>query len=174
MIAIEQIELKKKAGRMVPIEENFAEDIFANTDEDVIRYLPLLKPPRNTHETLQLIRTAKLQNETGTSLILAVLGKEDEFIGLSSLEGIREKRPAIGLWIKKAAWGQGYGTAIVDALIDWAYGTLFIRQLKYPVARQNYRSIHIIEKLGGVLRKEYLINSPKRLEVMEYWLDIKK
>ncbi len=68
---------------------------------------------------------------------------------MASFEDADSVSPEVGLWLKESAHGQGFGTEVVAALIQWGHATLGKESFIYPVAVQNTTSRRIAEKLGG-------------------------
>lgn len=91
-----------------------------------------------------------LQSEDRTDLSLVVRRADSgECLGVTGLDGIDLPCPEIGIWIKEAAHGQGYGREAVRAVAEWASGTLGKEGFIYPVAVQNIPSRRVAEILGG-------------------------
>jgi ribosomal-protein-alanine N-acetyltransferase len=61
----------------------------------------------------------------------------------------------IGLWLKKSAHGNGYGTETVKTLIEFAEAHLDFEYLLYPVDKDNWISKKIPEKLGFIPTRTY-------------------
>ena len=88
----------------------------------------------------------------GTDLALVVrLTSTREFLGMVGLHQIGSAEPQIGIWIKEAAHGLGYGREAVPATIAWASQRMGAAGFIYPVAVKNAASRHLVESLGGAL-----------------------
>ena len=71
-------------------------------------------------------------------------------MGICSLHSRGKPRePELGIWLKKAAHGNGYGLETITALKNWAEVNLEFDRLLYPVDRRNFPSRRIPERLGG-------------------------
>ncbi len=68
---------------------------------------------------------------------------------MAGLKGIASDSPELGVWLKEAAHGQGYGREVVRAVAEWASGSLGATGFVYPVAVQNIASRPIAESLNG-------------------------
>ena len=74
-----------------------------------------------------------------------------EFLGMAGLHHIGDPEPEIGIWIKEAAHGFGYGRDAVATAIAWASSELGATGFIYPVVKENWPSRHLAESLGGTL-----------------------
>jgi RimJ/RimL family protein N-acetyltransferase len=89
---------------------------------------------------------------SGTDLPLAIrLKTTAEFLGMAGLHHIGSPEPEIGIWIKEAAHGLGYGREAIAAIIAWAREKVGAAAFIYPVAVPNHPSRHLAESLGGAL-----------------------
>jgi RimJ/RimL family protein N-acetyltransferase len=92
------------------------------------------------------------QMAAGTDLAAVVrLRSTQEFLGMAGLHHIGNLEPEIGIWIKEAAHGAGYGREAVAAIVAWASRELGAAGFSYPVALANRPSRRIAESLGGTL-----------------------
>jgi RimJ/RimL family protein N-acetyltransferase len=90
------------------------------------------------------------QMASGTDLALVVrLKSTGEFLGMAGLHHIGCAEPEIGIWIKEAAHGSGYGREAVATAIAWASEPVGASGFIYPVAVQNKPSRRLAESLGG-------------------------
>jgi RimJ/RimL family protein N-acetyltransferase len=70
---------------------------------------------------------------------------------MAGLHHIGSSEPEIGIWIKEAAHGSGYGREAVAATIAWASENVGATAFIYPVVTQNHSSRHLAESLDGTL-----------------------
>jgi RimJ/RimL family protein N-acetyltransferase len=90
------------------------------------------------------------QMASGTDLALVIrLKTTGEFLGMAGLHHIGSPEPEIGIWIKEAAHGLGYGREAVATTIAWAGENVGAAGFIYPVVVQNHSSRHLAESLGG-------------------------
>ena len=104
---------------------------------------------------------------------MAVLLKESkEFLGCFGLEGIKEKTPEMGGWLKQSAHGHGYGREAAAALKQWADENLEYDHILWPCAKENTSSCQVAEALGGKIHKEYVkkTDSGKTWASVDYWI----
>jgi RimJ/RimL family protein N-acetyltransferase len=93
-----------------PISEEYARDIFRNFSSEVTRYM-VPKPPDRIEETLDFIRSSRDGMKRDDILQFVVADKKSgEFLGCCGPHGHEKpKTPELGIWIKIAAHGNGYG-----------------------------------------------------------------
>lgn len=93
---------------------------------------------------------ARRQDLFNHCCILALL--DDEVIGLVNLAG--HDHPQLDhvvdvfIAVKKAYWGQGLGTALLDNAIDWAIQADGICRLELSVQARNSSAIALYQKMG--------------------------
>lgn len=81
----------------------------------------------------------------------------DELIGCCGLRPF-ENQPntlEIGFHIKKEYWNQGYATEAATAMIDYAFNTLKIKELKAGHNPKNIKSKNLLLKLGFIYEDKY-------------------
>lgn len=61
----------------------------------------------------------------------------------------------IGFHIKKEYWNQGYATEAATAMIDYAFNTLKIKELKAGHNPKNIKSKNLLLKLGFIYEDKY-------------------
>ncbi|MBD2667139.1 hypothetical protein B6N60_00241 [Richelia sinica FACHB-800] len=153
-----------------PISPQYQEDIFREFTSEIATYL-YVNPSPKISDTEFFIQQSLLEMAEGKNLVLVILRKDShEFVGCTGIQEINTKFPKTGLWLKKSAQGQGYGTETIHALKLWAEANLDYEYLKYPVDRKNTASRNIAEKLGGVIHKayEYTKLDGRILNIVEY------
>lgn len=71
------------------------------------------------------------------------------------------RRGEIGFALQRSAWGQGYMSEMLPALIDHAFGALALHRLEADVDPRNAASLRTLEKLGfqveGHLRERWQV-----------------
>ena len=89
-----------------------------------------------------------------------------EFLGICGLYARGQpSEPELGIWLKKAAHGHGYGLEAITALKKWADSQLEYERLLFPVDRRNTPSRRIPEELGGRIIAEKKITSMSGTEL---------
>lgn len=111
--------------------------------------------------------------EQGNMLELVILSKEGEFIGSMEAFGIREEAPEVGLWLKKAAHGNGYGYEALKALIEYLDSFRVYTHYIYEADVRNQPSIHLVHKFSHKKKgcEEIVTESGKKLNLEMYYID---
>ncbi|MCF7843356.1 GNAT family N-acetyltransferase [Candidatus Gracilibacteria bacterium] len=142
---------------MMPISLDYAEEIFGVFDDKVTKYM-FPSTPKEVEDTRIFIRSTMDKLSKGEELVVVILDKDTmEFLGNTGLHRINTSTPELGIWIKTAAHGHGYGREAVTAMKEWADRNVKYEHLVYPVAEENIPSRKIPESLGGIL----VSNEPK-------------
>ncbi|MEA5578696.1 GNAT family N-acetyltransferase [Anabaena sp. UHCC 0451] len=148
----------------------YKEEIFREFTPKIATYL-YAAPAKEIEGTEFFINQSLLEMQKGENLIVVILKKDSqEFLGCSGINDLQTPHPQTGIWLKKIAHGQGYGTEVIKALKEWAEQNLDYEYLRYPVARENTASRRIPEKLGGQINREYSYTnlSGRVLNIIEY------
>lgn len=97
--------------------------------------------------------TAFLEKSAADTRSVILLAKEDgEIIGDGHIEAFSRRlshRAGLGITVRKAAWGRGVGTAIMERLIAHAREQ-GIEIIELQVRSDNARAIRLYEKFGFV------------------------
>ncbi len=97
--------------------------------------------------------TACLEKSAADTRSVILLAKEDgEIIGDGHIEAFSRRlshRAGLGITVRKAAWGRGVGTAIMERLIAHAREQ-GIEIIELQVRSDNARAIRLYEKFGFV------------------------
>ena len=103
-----------------------------------------------------------IEKKTGPSgHVFAILRNEDEeFLGSIGFGGPLEA-PALGYWIGRPYWGQGYATEAVELAIEMAR-LLGIVKLKAETFVNNPASGRVLEKAGFRKTGSYVRDFPTR------------
>ena len=113
-------------------------------------------PPDPATFRSQLKETQRLAKERGIGH-RAIFSKRDHFIGQAALwPASFANEIEIGYQLCFDAWGHGYATEAVAALIDHGLHTLGLPRIVAVVLPTNTRSLRVIEKLGLVPQGEVL------------------
>jgi RimJ/RimL family protein N-acetyltransferase len=128
-----------------------AADAFAAATLTVTRYMGW-DPSPSLQAFADDWRAWRPAMAAGTDVSLVVrLTSTGEFLGMAGLHQIGDPEPEIGIWIKEAAHGAGYGREAIAATIDWASRRLELAAFTYPVAVENRPSRRLAESVGGAL-----------------------
>ena len=157
---------------LLPVSRDHAEEIFRSFTPQITRYMNP-RPAQAIDETLEFIDESRKEIADGTNLPLSVICKQTgAFVGCAGLHDIGANDRELGIWIKQASQGHGYGHEAITAVIEWARSNLQFEYLRYPVDKRNLPSRKIAERNGGVIRKEYrkMSQSGFELDEVEYWI----
>jgi RimJ/RimL family protein N-acetyltransferase len=86
---------------------------------------------------------------------------EDEMVAALIFSGGRRRRVRhsgeLSMSVRKAFWGLGIGSRMLDALITWARDTRIVKKINLRVRADHHRAIRLYERKGfvreGTLRK---------------------
>lgn len=96
------------------------------------------------------------------SKLILVAEMDSTLVGLLDFSNGRRLRIAhtgeFGMSVKKTSRGQGIGTMLLSALIEWAEGNSLIEKIGLNVHANNHRAIALYKKMGfeieGVRKRE--------------------
>jgi len=76
----------------------------------------------------------------------------------------------IGYCLDDAAWGRGFATEAVGAMLQWAFDTLDLNRVQAELDTRNPASARVLEKLGfvreGTMREDCIVDG----EVSDSWV----
>lgn len=126
-----------------------AEELFACITPGMTRFMSWDPPAWEDY----VARCEALVGDGGRTEVQFVVRRTDttECLGVTAVERPAADLPELGVWLKAAAHGQGYGFEAVEATVRWASATLGSKGFVYPVATQNIPSRKIVERLGGAV-----------------------
>ena len=130
-------------------------------DAEVCRYWS--RPPMPGLSAAVALRTDILARFAERSLFQwGIAARDDDrVIGTATLAGLsaEHRRAEVGYALARDAWGRGYATEAVEALVAFAFDALALHRLEADVDPRNARSIRVLERLGftreGVQRERY-------------------
>jgi RimJ/RimL family protein N-acetyltransferase len=157
---------------LVPINISYKEEIFKEFTEEVARFL-FPQPTEDIQNTINFINESVVKNLAGLELQLVALDKNTkEFLACIGLHDTNTKKPELGLWFKRSAWGVGYGKESALALKKWADLNLDYENISYPVFKENLASRKIAEFLGGKIVREFIGKNIRGVEneEVEYFI----
>ncbi|MDC6365774.1 MULTISPECIES: GNAT family N-acetyltransferase [Flavobacteriaceae] len=152
---------------LVPISMDYAKDMFASFNEDIIKFLPLDNPPSRIEETKAFVEHSVTQMQRGNDLVWVIL-YDNVFAGCCGIHSIPSKQPHFGLWVKKEMQGKGIGKKVVGYGLHWGINNLDVEYIKYPVDKRNTKSLKLIEDMRLKLCDHYLMGNTKKLQIDEY------
>ena len=121
----------------------------------------------------RFIATSQRMEQEGDGARLAIERAADQaLVGQCALFRCNPtyRSAAIGYCLDDAAWGQGFATEAVGALLQWAFDTLDLNRVQAELDTRNAASARVLEKLGfvreGTLREDCIVNG----EVSDSWV----
>src|SRR5262249_2585712 len=129
------------------------------SDPEVTRYLgwPRHRTPRQTEAFLEFSDREWSTKPGGPYLVFSTTG---QLLGGTGLEFETEYRVASGFVFAKDAWGQGYATEVMKAMLSLAFARPTVQRLYALCHAEHLASARVLEKSGllreGTLRR-YLV-----------------
>jgi RimJ/RimL family protein N-acetyltransferase len=143
-----QILIRSARLQLSPFKMADAGEVFECITPAIARFMRW-EPPKSLNQ-YKAHREARLQ-ANDPSVLSFVIRRSDtmECLGIAGLDEADQPAPELGIWLKEAAHGHGYGTEAMRAVAEWATKTLAKERFLYPVAVENIASRRIAEKLNG-------------------------
>ena len=159
--------------RLRPFADADADALFAlHSNAHVLRYWDGPAWTERGQADGFLARCGLLAAE-GTGARLAIdRASDDTFLGWCSLTrwDPDNRSASLGYILDDHAWGSGYATEAVRALLQWAFDTLDLNRVQAEADTRNAASARVLEKLGfvleGTLREDCVVNG----EVSDSWV----
>ena len=156
-----------------PFEEADVEAIYAlQSNARVLRYWD--SPPWTDRARAEaFIAACRQMEEEGSGARFAIeTGRERMFIGWCSMFGWNPvyRSLRIGYCLDEPAWGKGYATEAVRAMLHWACDALDVNRVNAELDTRNAASARVLEKLGfereGLRREDCVVAG----EVSDSWI----
>ncbi|MEG0929079.1 GNAT family N-acetyltransferase [Chryseobacterium sp.] len=163
------IKIKTERLTLQPVEDSYIDDILEHFTSDVTRYMPF-NPQGSRNDIVSFVEESKRTLLQNTDLVMVALDSNGDFTGCCGIHNITEESIELGLWLKKNSQGNGLGTEIIIALIEFLENNFTFKYILYPVDEENIASKKIPEKLGFILFKRYTKykNPVTNLTILEY------
>jgi RimJ/RimL family protein N-acetyltransferase len=119
---------------------------------EVARFTARIPHPYPAGEAERFIFAARQANAAGQDLILAVAsnrGKREPF-GMISVESRRQERLTLGYALAPEAWGKGYATEAVQAILEASFLFTNAVEIMATARIENLASRRVLEKCGFV------------------------
>jgi len=135
-----------------------AEEAYASITPSLTRFMAWDAP--ESEKEFATVWKNWLENMTDHKEYVFVIRhiETQEFIGLCGLHRLHDEIPEVGIWIHETAH------EAVHCVVAYAFNTLGIQVLSYPVAEENWASRKIAERLVGKIIR--YIDKPKYRAVM--------
>ncbi len=164
-----------RTARLVlrPFAETDADAIYAlQSNRRVLRYWD--SPPWADRARAQAFLAACRQMEqdgSGARFAIETLGS-GAFIGWCAMFRWNAvyRSLGIGYCLDEPAWGNGYATEAVGAMLQWAYDTRDLNRVEAELDTRNAASARVLQKLGfeleGLRREDCVVDG----EVSDSWI----
>lgn len=100
-------------------------------------------------DEMEAIFAAGLENPRELCLLAKI---DSEIIGAVSVKASRQFRIShignIFIAVKKAYWGHGLGTILLEEVVHWAEELDLLKRLELTVQVRNQAAVHLYQKLG--------------------------
>jgi RimJ/RimL family protein N-acetyltransferase len=167
--------LRTRRLRLRAFDEADAEDLWAmHSSALVLRYWDS-SPWTDRERVGRFLAGCREMAEHGTGMRLAVdtvdAGRTKatqppppSFVGWCALNDWDppHRKASVGYVFRQEAWGHGYATEAVRALLTWAFDTLDLNRVQGDVDTRNPASARVLEKLGfvreGTLREDCVVD----------------
>ncbi len=134
----------------IPVLEDIPYWYNLHTDTDVMKYMGGIKSKETIQKWLESDRVH--YEKQGFTMGSVFKKNSHEFIGRAGLVYLNhdDTQPdiEIGYILGHKYWGQGYGTELVLALIDWGFSNLAISRLVAVTRPENSKSRYLLDKCG--------------------------
>ncbi|MCA0178826.1 MAG: GNAT family N-acetyltransferase [Actinobacteria bacterium] len=156
-----------------PVEARDAEPLLAlMSDVEVMRFWD--SPPwQELGQAERFAQRSASMADDGSGVRLTIERADDEaFLGWCAVGGYDEdfRLATVTYVLSRHAWGHGYATEAMAAVVDWAYQNLDLNRLQTEVDTRNPPSARVLEKLGftreGTLRENCIVDG----DVSDSWI----
>lgn len=156
-----------------PFAERDAQAIYAlQSNARVLRYWD--SPPWTERSRADaFIAACRKMEEEGSGARFAIETRDNgAFVGWCTMFRWNpvHRSLGIGYCLDEPAWGKGYATEAVRAMLQWAYGTLDLNRVEAELDTRNAASARVLEKLGfereGLRREDCVVSG----EVSDSWI----
>ena len=111
--------------------------------------------------------------EDGSGARFAIEIRDDNaFVGWCSMSRWNPvyRSLGVGYCFDEPAWGKGYASEAVHAMLQWAYSALDLNRVEAELDTRNAASARVLEKLGfereGLRREDCIVSG----EVSDSWI----
>ena len=145
-------------------------DLLSNAR--VLRYWD--SPPwTDRSRAAEFLAACRKVEEEGSGARFAIETRDNnEFVGWCSMFRWTPiyRSLGIGYCFDEPAWGKGYATEAVRAMLQWGYGALDLNRVDAELDTRNAASARVLEKLGfereGLRREDCIVSG----EVSDSWI----
>jgi len=162
---LSRISLASARLSLEPLSLQDIPEVFAAVTPSLTRFMAF-EPSPSIEVQAEACRGLIAKTIGGTELHVAIrLAAGREFLGITGIHRLGTAEPELGIWIKEAAHGHGYGREAIGGLVAWASGLPGHTGFIYPVAEQNHASRRIPERLNGTIVGERSLRKASGVEL---------
>lgn len=175
MVNLDELLIESERLWLRPIEMNDSQNIYECFNDAVTKYMKV-RPNENLIETEAFIRYCILKRRKYEEMVMTIILRDTyEFIGLVGVHALDSTEPELGIWIKEAAFGYGYGREAIHSMVEVAEELFVCDGFIYPVDSRNGASQKIALSFDPILRKHYQVENASGfiLEIDEYFIESK-
>ncbi len=145
--------------------------------EHLKTFMPWAQPHQTDEDAENLVRSFRARYLLKEDFILGVFSLDETLqlggTGFHLREGGLDNHSAeIGMWIRASHAGQGLGTAVLRAMLEWGFSMWPWERLVWRCDSRNVASQRIAEKAGlfqeGVLRAHRRLSDGTRQDTLCY------
>jgi RimJ/RimL family protein N-acetyltransferase len=135
-------------------------------DWEVARWVSTVPHPYTEAHGRQWIESVQQEHATGRSRRFAIALKDTDRliggVGVDGNPGDQSSEPALGYWLGRPYWGNKYGREAVAAVIDYAFGTLYVKTIRAFTDPGNAASQKVLLHCGLERVGEIELTKPTR------------
>lgn len=158
--------LTLRTDRLVlrPLAPTDVDAVFAMRSDPLVQRYGSHPPWTDRQTAVDYIERDMRQNAEGNGVQLGVERREDGVvIGTCTLFHLdtQSRRVECGYVLLPSAWGQGYASEAMTALLDWGFDALDLHRVEADIDPRNVASARVLERLGfrheGHLRERWIV-----------------
>ena len=135
-----------------PLKISDADDTVKGiSNPNVTKWLLVVSYPYKKKDAISWIKHTqsewKKKNKEGYHFGIE-LKEEGRIIGGCGLDSVNGYSASIGYWLGEKYWNKGYGSEMLEALIDFAFKNIKLKRLEADVFAGNPSSGKLLEKYG--------------------------
>lgn len=163
------LEIQTERLTIQPYQPIYLEDYYREFTAEITKY-QYPDPFPDLETANQALSGFCREMEAGDMLELVLLSRKGEFLGSVEVFGLKEEAPELGVWLKSAAQGAGYGYEALKAVVDALNALGKYRYYIYEADVRNAPSRRLVEKFPFQEgeRQELTTESGKRLILQTY------
>lgn len=163
-----QVMLDTASLRLRPLELSDTATLYAiHSDPEAMKY-SAIRPWVSAAQACQLVESSLSAMRAGSQLCFSIVPTSvGEVVGTCTLFHIfkTSRRAELGFVLAKSAWGNGYMSEAVSAVLDDGFSTLDLNRVETDTDPRNFAAAKMLERLGflkeGHLRERWIVDGNK-------------